>query len=336
MIEASVKKISFAPIKEKDILECGRNVLRIESQAVARLVDSIDGNFEDAVRTMLSCDGRVIVTGIGKSGLIGKKIAATLSSTGTPAFFLHPADAVHGDVGMVTPHDVVLCLSKSGNTGEISTLISILKKIGVPIITMTGNLRSALAERSDIVLNVDVPVEACPNDLAPTASTTAMLAMGDALAVALLEQRDFKREDFAFLHPAGSLGKKLQKIDDIMFMGADIPMVAECANLSEVISEITRKRFGGTCVITSDGTLAGIITDGDLRRLLQTSQDISSVYAAQIMNTTPKLVKAGSLATQAFKVMEQHNILQLVVVNEFHVPVGMIHLHDLLEAGISV
>lgn len=335
MIDFHEKQLSLSSVSKKDILDCGRQVLRIESKAVAGLIDLLDHNFERAVRTILNCQGRVIVTGIGKSGLIGKKIAATFSSTGTPSFFLHPADAAHGDVGMVTAHDVVLCLSKSGNTGEISALIPILKKIGVPIITMTGNLRSALAERSDIVLNVQVDVEACPNDLAPTASTTAMLALGDALAVALLEQRDFKREDFAFLHPAGALGKKLQKIDDIMFTGSHIPVVDEQASLSEVISEITRKRFGGTCVIKSDETLAGIITDGDLRRLLQTTTDMRPVRAATLMNPSPKTVPAGAMATQAFKVMEQHNILQLIVVDEQQHPVGMIHLHDLLEAGIG-
>lgn len=318
-----------------DILECGRNVLRIESRAVAALERRIDDQFAKAAEIILAVHGRVIVTGIGKSGIIGKKIAATLSSTGTPAFFLHPVEALHGDVGMVLKEDAVICLSKSGNTDEVSELIPVLKKIGVPIITLTGNLRSALAQRSDVVIDVAVASEACVNDLAPTASTTAMLAMGDALAVALLEQRHFDSDDFAFLHPGGSLGRRLQKIDDIMFTGDHIPVVTPGAGLSEVISEITRKRFGCVCVVNDDASLAGIITDGDLRRLMQSDKDLVGVRAHQIMNRLPKVVQTGSLATQALHIMEQHNILQVVVVDENKAPMGMAHLHDLLEAGIG-
>jgi arabinose-5-phosphate isomerase len=321
--------------KLKDIKECARRVLRIESQAVAALIPRIDDSFKRAVQTILQCEGRIIVTGIGKSGLIGKKIAATLSSTGTAAFFLHPADAVHGDVGMVKPSDVVICLSKSGSTDEVSAIFPILKKIGVPIITFTGNLRSSLAERSDIVIDVGVESEACPNDLAPTASTTAMLAMGDALAVALLEQRDFDKDDFAFLHPGGSLGRKLQKIDDIMFTGDYIPKVNADASMSEVISEITRKRFGGACVLNKSGQLIGIITDGDLRRLMQQPLDFSSTKAGEAMNPNPKTAPVGSLSSLAFQIMEQHNILQLVIIDAEERPVGMVHLHDLLEAGVG-
>ncbi len=332
----SVNRALRPPIAgEKNILECARRVLSIESAAVAALIDRLDSQFEEAVSTILRCRGRVIVTGIGKSGLIGKKIAATLSSTGTAAFFLHPADAVHGDVGMVKPEDVVICLSKSGNTDEISALIPILKKIGVPIITFTGNLRSSLAERSDIVINVAVESEACPNDLAPTASTTAMLAMGDALAVALLDQRGFDADDFAFLHPAGSLGRRLQKIDDIMFTGSYLPLVARDTLMPDVITEMTRKRFGGTCVIDESGKLIGIITDGDLRRLLQQPRDLTSLHAGEVMNPHPKTVPLGSTALSAYEVMEQHNILQLVIVDADFRPVGMVHLHDLLEAGIG-
>lgn len=337
MIMKRAYKISFPAVtgELKDIKACAQRVLQIESDAVAALIPRIDGNFERAVQTILQCEGRIIVTGIGKSGLIGKKIAATLSSTGTAAFFLHPADAVHGDVGMVKPSDVVICLSKSGNTGEISAVFPILKKIGVPIITFTGNLRSSLAERSDIVIDVGVESEACPNDLAPTASTTAMLAMGDALAVALLEQRDFDKDDFAFLHPGGSLGRKLQKIDDIMFTGDYIPKVTADASMSEVISEITRKRFGGACVLNETGQLIGIITDGDLRRLLLQPRDFSSIRAGGVMNPHPKTAAAGSACTLAFEIMEQHNILQLVIIDAETRPVGMVHLHDLLEAGVG-
>jgi arabinose-5-phosphate isomerase len=324
-----------APGEQKDVKECARRVLRIESDAVAALIPRIDDSFERAVHTILQCEGRIIVTGIGKSGLIGKKIAATLSSTGTAAFFLHPADAVHGDVGMVKPSDVVICLSKSGSTDEVSAIFPILKKIGVPIITFTGNLRSSLAERSDIVIDVGVESEACPNDLAPTASTTAMLAMGDALAVALLEQRDFDKDDFAFLHPGGSLGRMLQKIDDIMFVGDYIPKVNADASMSEVISEITRKRFGGACVLNETGQLIGIITDGDLRRLMQQPRDFASLKAGEAMNPNPKTAPVGSLSAMAFQIMEQHNILQLVIIDSEKRPVGMVHLHDLLEAGVG-
>ena len=321
--------------EQKDILECARRVLSIESAAVAALAPRLDCNFERAVQVILACRGRVIVTGIGKSGLIGKKIAATLSSTGTAAFFLHPADAIHGDVGMVRSEDVVICLSKSGNTDEISVLIPILKKIGVPIITLTGNLRSSLAERSDIVIDVGVESEACPNDLAPTASTTAMLAMGDALAVALLDQRNFGEDDFAFLHPGGALGRRLQKIDDIMFTGDDVPRVHLDSTMPEVISEITRKRFGGVCVINDDGRLVGIITDGDLRRLLQQPRDFAAMHARDVMNLHPKTAVVGSSAAAAFSIMEQHNILQLAIIDAADRPVGMVHLHDLLEAGLG-
>ena len=317
------------------IIRSGRNVLEIESRAVAALVHSLDKEFVKAVNIILGVKGRIIITGIGKSGIVGKKIAATLSSTGTPAFFLHPVEAVHGDVGMVTQEDAAICLSKSGNTNEVSELIPIFKKIGLPIITITGNVRSALAQRSDVVIKVAVMNEACPHGLAPTASATAMLAMGDALAVALLEQKQFDSDDFAFLHPAGSLGKKLQKIDTIMFTGKHIPTINRSAELSAVISEITRKRFGCVCVVQNDGRLAGIITDGDLRRLLQRETDLKNVKAVDIMNNNPKVVQAGSLAVQALEKMEQNNILQLVVVDENRMPVGMVHLHDLLEAGLD-
>ncbi len=322
-------------IEQSKEISSARRVFQIESDAIISLSDRLGQEFVDAVHAIFECRGRVIVTGIGKSGLIGKKIAATLSSTGTPAFFLHPADAGHGDVGMVTRHDIVLCLSKSGNTGEISSIIPVLKKIGVKIITMTGNLKSALTQRSDIVLDVGVQIEACPNDLAPTASTTAMLAMGDALAIALLQLRDFKEEDFAFLHPGGDLGRQYIKIDDIMFTGDSIPVVKENSALTDVILEMSRKRFGGTCVLNKNGKLAGIITDGDLRRLLQKNVNISAVIASDIMNPHPKVSKSGTFAIHAFKVMSQHNIMQIVIVNDDNEPVGMVHLHDLLEAGIG-
>ncbi|MDZ7722845.1 MAG: KpsF/GutQ family sugar-phosphate isomerase [candidate division KSB1 bacterium] len=317
------------------ILQSAKTVFDIESRSIALLTERIGDEFVESVNTMLACSGRVIVTGIGKSGLIGKKVAATLSSTGTPAFFLHPADASHGDLGMVTQTDVVLCLSKSGNTDEISAIVPVLKKLGVVIITMTGNLRSALAERSDIVLDVGVENEACPNDLAPTASTSAMLAMGDALAVALVKQRNFNREDFAFLHPGGSVGKQFIKIDEIMFTNDFIPVVHDDADLRQVVLEMSTKRFGGTCVVDKNGVCVGIITDGDLRRLWVRDMDIKQSRARDIMHPSPKTVSVGTLARTAFEIMSQHNIMQIIVVNAQNRPVGMVHLHDLLESGIG-
>lgn len=321
---------------KKEILASAKRVFTIESRAVEALVDKLDDQFSAAVQIIWDCTGRIIVTGIGKSGVIGQKMSATFSSTGTPSFFLHPAEAIHGDLGMVTKDDVVICLSKSGNTNEISAIIPALKKIGVPIITLTGNLRSSLSDRSDIVLNVSVDTEACPNDLAPTASTIAMLAMGDALAVALLEQRGFRKEDFAFLHPGGSLGRQFVKIDEIMFVGDRVPIVSKDADLQQIISEISNKRLGGTCVIEPDGTLAGIITDGDMRRLWSQPVNIEQLTAKDIMNDDPKIIKVGELAVNAFNILDQHNIMQIIVVNEKNIPVGMIHLHDLLDAGLGV
>jgi arabinose-5-phosphate isomerase len=319
-----------------DSLESARQVLRIESEAVAALARKVGPEFVRCVEMILQCTGRVIVTGIGKSGIVAKKIAATLTSTGTSAIFMHPVESLHGDIGLVLKNDIVICISKSGNTDEISKLLPLLKKIGVPVITMTGNLRSALALRSDIVLDVGVKEEACPNDLAPTASTTATMALGDALAVALLKKRNFKSEDFAFLHPGGSLGKKLLKIDEIMFTGERIPLVRQQTGLRDVILEISKKRFGCTCVIDEKGLLQGIITDGDLRRLFYQFSDLQLFTADQIMNKSPKVVKKGTLAAAALQLMKQHNILQVVVVNQDHKPVGMAHLHDLLEAGIEI
>jgi len=324
------------PKKKSSVIEDARKVLKIECNAIESLIDRIGTEFEEAVNIILKCKGRVIVTGIGKSGIVAKKIAATLTSTGTSAIFLHPAEGVHGDLGMVLKDDVVICISKSGNTGEISQLFPVFKTIGVPIITFTGNLRSALAERSDVVIDVSVWEEACPNDLAPTASTTATMAMGDAMAVALLQKRHFNREDFAFLHPGGALGKKLIKTDEIMFSGDKVPKVHCSASIQNVILEITKKRFGGTCVIDDRNKLVGIITDGDLRRLMQKPKELNSLSARDIMNENPKYVEVGCLASKARQIMENFNIMQIAVVDLEHHPVGMLHLHDLLEAGIEL
>jgi arabinose-5-phosphate isomerase len=318
-----------------EILDKAREVIRIEAEAVAALEKRIDASFERAVSLFFECKGRVIVSGIGKSGIIAQKIAATLSSTGTSAFFLHAAEAAHGDLGMVMRGDVVVCISKSGSTEEFYTLIPLFKRLEIPIIAMTGNHHSPLAERADVVLDISVKKEACPHDLAPTASTTAALVMGDALAVALVEKRHFSREDFAMRHPSGALGKKLLlRIDDVMYAGDKVATVDENATLDEVILEITRKRFGGTCVLSREGKLAGIITDGDLRRLLKDRRSVNGLVASDIMTRAPKTVHLGTLAVQVLEIMEEHDIMQMVIVDAEHRPVGMIHLHDLLKAGI--
>jgi arabinose-5-phosphate isomerase len=317
------------------ILDKAREVIRIEAEAVAALENRIDANFERAVDLLFDCKGRVIVSGIGKSGIIAQKIAATLSSTGTAAIFLHAAEAAHGDLGMVMPGDVVICISKSGGTEEFYALVPILKRLATPIIAMTGNHHSPLAERADVVLDISVEKEACPHDLAPTASTTAALAMGDALAVALVEKRHFSREDFALRHPAGALGKKLLlRIDDVMYAGEKIALVDESSTIDDVIFEISCKRFGGTCVLAADGKLAGIITDGDLRRLLKNRRAIDGLVARDLMTRAPKTVHIGTLAIQVLEIMEEHDIMQMVIVDAEHRPKGMVHLHDLLKAGI--
>jgi arabinose-5-phosphate isomerase len=317
------------------VLETGRRVLRIESEAVAALSERLDQSFQEAVDLVLNCRGRIIVTGIGKSGIVAKKIAATLTSTGTAALFLHPADGLHGDLGIVLKDDVVICVSKSGNTAEITQLIPMFEKIGVPILTITGNPKSAIAGRSRVVLNVSVRKEACPNNLAPTASTTAAIAMGDALAVALLERRNFRPEDFAFLHPGGSLGRELLKIDDIMFSGEKIPRVFLNDPFKTVVLEISGKRFGCTCVVDEENKLLGIITDGDLRRLMKNPADLTTKSAGQIMNSRPIVIQPGCSVRDALVLLENYNIMQVVVVDGNGSVVGMVHLHDILETGIG-
>ncbi|MEX2116049.1 MAG: KpsF/GutQ family sugar-phosphate isomerase [Bacteroidota bacterium] len=316
-------------------IEKGREVIRIEAEAVAALVSKIDINFAKAVELIYQCKGRVIVTGMGKSGLVARKIVATMNSTGTSAIFLHPSDAVHGDLGMVRKEDVVICISKSGDTEEIREIMPLLRRMGVSIIAMVGSLRSHLAKESDIALDISVKEEACPFDLAPTASTTATLAMGDALAVALLEKRNFTKEDFAMFHPGGNLGKQLLlKVEEMMVSGKDVPVVYESATLSEAIYKMTSGRLGATCVINDEGVLTGIITDGDLRRLLGRMTNVTNVLAAEVMTKNPKAIRKGLLAVVALEDMERYSISQLVVVEENHKPVGMIHIHDLVKAGL--
>ncbi len=321
---------------EKDVIEIGRRVIRIEASAVAELEDRIDENFAKVVDLILNSNGRVIITGVGKSGIIARKIVATMNSTGTPALYLHPADAIHGDLGVVRKEDVVICISKSGDTIEVLRLIPIFKRIGVPVISMVGNLNSQLARLSDYVLNVAVKQEACPYNLAPTASTTATLAMGDALAIALLEKRNFTRENFALFHPGGNLGKRLLlKVEELMVSGKEVPIVHTSTPMKETIIEMTSKRLGATCVVNDEGKLVGIITDGDLRRLLQRTENIFALNAGEVMTKNPKTIKKDALAVTALQQMETYNITQLVVIDEEGRPIGMIHIHDLVKAGLS-
>lgn len=317
-------------------IEKGKDVVRIEATAVRALESRIGPEFAKAVDLIFNCTGRVIITGVGKSGIIARKIVATMNSTGTAAVFLHPSDAVHGDLGLVRGDDVVICVSKSGNTAEMSTLVPMFKRLGVPIISLLGNARSRLAHDSSVVLDASVEEEACPHDLAPTASTTATLVLGDALSIALLDRREFSKEDFALYHPGGTLGKRLLlKVDELMVTGEGIPRVRENVPMRDAIVEISSKRLGCTCVLAADGTLAGVITDGDLRRLLQKGLDINAISAGEAMTRHPKTAKAGVLAVTALQQMESYNITQLIVVNHGNRPVGVVHLHDLVKAGLS-
>jgi arabinose-5-phosphate isomerase len=317
-------------------IEKGKEIVRIEAEAIAALESRINGDFASAVDLIFKAKGRVVLTGMGKSGIIARKIAATMNSTGTPSAFLHPSDAVHGDLGMVTPDDVVICISKSGDTAELRQLMPSFHKLGVKIISITGNTSSQLSKQSDIVLDISVKEEACPYDLAPTSSTTAALVMGDALAITLLQKRNFTQEDFAMFHPGGNLGKRLLlKVEAMMITGASVPMVKESVSLSDAILEISSKRLGATCVVDKAGILSGILTDGDLRRLLQRTTNIANLTAQQVMTRNPKTIRENILAAQALKVMETFKITQLVVVDSEQHPIGFLHLHDLVEAGLG-
>jgi len=322
--------------KEKpDLRRLAERVLRIEADAILGLIGKLDESFERAVELLRGCGGRVIVTGMGKSGLIGRKIAATLASTGTPAHFLHPAEGVHGDLGMVARGDVVLALSNSGETDELLAIVPPLKRLGVPILLLTGNPSASLARQCEVVIDVSVPEEACPMNLAPTSSTTAALALGDALALALLELRGFRPEDYAALHPRGALGwRALFRVADLMLTGDAVPVVPEKTPLREVIVEMTQKRKGMTTVIDAAGRLAGVITDGDLRRLHLTGRSVDDLSAGQMASGEPKTIRAEELASKALEVMETWQITSLVIVDEARRPVGLIHLHDILRAKI--
>lgn len=325
-------------MKADIILKRAEDVLRIESDGVLSMIERLDESFVRAVHLLRNCDGKVIVTGLGKSGLICRKIAATLASTGTPAFFLHSGDAVHGDLGMVMPGDVVLAVSNSGETEEILKLLPHLKLHGVKLIVMTGNPESSLARAGDVVLNVKVK-EACPLGLAPTASTTVALAMGDALAVVLLEEKGFKEEDFAVRHPGGVLGRRLLlRVEDLMHQGEHLPLVGHDVSVKEALFEITSKRLGVTGVIDASGSLVGVITDGDLRRGLQTHGDgILNKRTEEVMTVGPRTIEKNVLAAEALAEMEENSprpITCLFVLDGGKKPVGIIHLHDILKTGI--
>jgi len=320
-------------------IEQAKKVLRIEADAVARLIDRLDSNFDRAVDLIMGCKGRVVVTGMGKSGHIGNKIAATLASTGTPALFLHPAEGIHGDLGMVTKGDIVIALSNSGETEELSRMLPSLKRIGIKIIALTGNTESTLARNSDVVIDVGVKEEACPLGLAPTASTTATLAMGDALAVVLLDRRGFKEEDFACYHPGGSLGKRLLlHVRDIMHTGDAIPKVSAESLVKDAIYEISSKKMGVTSVLDKAGKLLGVISDGDLRRWMErtekSGENLLAKQAREIMTSDPKVIGKDALAAEAVAIMENNSITCLLILDIDKRPEGVIHLHDLLKAGV--
>jgi arabinose-5-phosphate isomerase len=319
------------------VIEEAKRVLRVEAQSILDLAERIDENFSRAIEVLYHCEGKVVLMGMGKSGLIGRKIASTFASTGTPAFFLHPAEGVNGDFGMLAKEDVVIAISKSGEAREILEVLPLIKRNGNRLIALTGNLNSTLAKVGDINLNIHVKEEACPLGLAPTASTTATLALGDALAITLMEKRGFKEEDFALLHPGGTLGKRLLlKVEDLMHAGEAFPMVSERALMKEAIFEITSKRLGVTGVCNGAGHLVGVITDGDLRRALEKFNDLLNRKASEVMTRNPKWIEKDALAAKAVQRMEEYSITSLFVFNSAgdKVPVGILHLHDLLKAGV--
>lgn len=319
-----------------NIIEEARRVLKIEAEAILSLSEKLGKPFEDAIEILLKCKNRVVLTGIGKAGIIARKIASTFASTGTPAFFMHPTEGVHGDLGMITPDNVVIAVSHSGNSEEILRLIPYFKHFKIPLIALTGDKNNNLAKNADVVLLTYVTQEACPLGLAPTASTTTTLALGDALAIVLLQKRGFKTENFAIFHPSGILGKRLLiKVSDLMHTGEANPIIDKSKTFKEGILEMTSKGLGAINIIDENGILCGIFTDGDLRRLLHSAQLNMDMPLSEVMIRTPKTISPDSLGVKAIDLMEQYNITVLPVVNKEKRPVGMIHLHDLIKAGIA-
>lgn len=320
----------------KKTLKRAGDVLQIEANGILSLIDRLDATFVRAVELLYGCKGKVVVTGLGKSGLICRKIAATLASTGTPSFFLHAGDGIHGDMGMIMKGDVILAVSNSGETEELLQLLPIVRRLDLKLIALTGNPNSALSRAADVSLDAGVKQEACPMGISPTASTTAALALGDALAVVLLEKRGFKEEDFALRHPGGALGRKLLlQVEEIMHRDDELPLVNEETPMKEALFQITSKRLGATGVVNRAGELVGIVTDGDLRRGLESKGDIFRFKAKDLMTRNPKTIAADALAAKAVAVMEQHSITCLFVLgNSGKKPIGLVHLHDLLKAGV--
>lgn len=320
----------------EEILEVARETFKIEADSINMLIDRLNDTFVEAVKILYQCKGRVIITGMGKSGIIGKKIAATFSSTGTPSYFLHPAESTHGDSGVLTKDDIVIAISNSGETAELLKLLPIIKRFGVNLIGLTGKPKSTLALASDIVIDISVEKEACPLGLAPTASTTATLAMGDALAVSLLKRRGFTSDDFLIFHPSGSLGKGLfWKVEDLMITGDKIPFVLDTMNFKNAIVKITEKKLGMAIVINESNQLQGILTDGDIRRVLLKNIDIEELKVFEAMTKDPKTIEKNALAAKALQIMEKYSITSLVITNENNNPEGVIHIHDLLKAGVA-
>ncbi|HIQ48280.1 MAG TPA: KpsF/GutQ family sugar-phosphate isomerase [Aquifex aeolicus] len=318
----------------KDILELGRKVISEEIRGLERLRSSLDENFSKASLLILKCEGKVVLTGIGKSGHVARKIASTFSSTGTPSVFLHPAEALHGDLGLIEKKDVVIAISNSGESSEVLAIVPYLKLQGVPLIGITNNPESSLAKHSDIVLTLNIDKEACPLDLAPTTSSTATLVLGDALAMVVMQLKGFTKKDFALRHPAGSLGRKLRLVKDLYHTGEEMPIVKENTPMKEVIIEMTAKGFGATAVVNEEGKLVGIITDGDLRRFVNRGGSFESTTAKDVMTKNPKTIYPDEIALAALKKMEDHNITVLIVVNKENKPIGIIHMHDILKAEI--
>lgn len=323
--------------KYSEILDAARKVLQIEADAVSELSERLDDRFAKAVEMVLACNGRVVVTGMGKSGLVCQKMAATMASTGTPTIFLHPAEGVHGDLGMLMKGDVVIAVSNSGETEEITRILPIIKRMGLPLIAMAGNSTSTLAKAGDVFLDISIKEEACPLQLAPTASTTVTLAMGDALAVALLLQRGFREEDFALYHPGGALGKRLLlRVEDLMHVGSDIPIVKTGTPLKDALYEISSKKLGITGVVNEAGELVGVFTDGDLRRKIEQGIEVLNRPICELMGGKPKRILRTNLAAKSLQRMEEYKITSLFVFesDEDQKPVGIIHLHDLLKSGV--
>jgi arabinose-5-phosphate isomerase len=318
-----------------ELIQSAQRTIRLELEAIEDLLQRINGDFVRACELILNSKGRVVVVGMGKSGHVGNKIAATLASTGTTAFFVHPAEASHGDMGMITRDDVVLALSNSGSTSEIVTLLPLIKRLGITLISMTGNPESPLAKAAEVNLDARVSQEACPLNLAPTSSTTVSLVLGDALAIALLEARGFTAEDFAFSHPGGALGRRLLlKVENVMHAGDSLPQVRRGTSLRDALLEMTQKGLGMTVVVEDDGRLAGVFTDGDLRRTLDRSIDVRQATIDDVMTAHGKTARAEMLAAEALKIMEDHKINSLVVIDEHNQPIGALNMHDLLRAGV--